>query len=100
MNGKHPSDKTEEIAAQSLADNLQNNEESTTNEKIHNQPSPDGGYGWLVMIISTIIIIISQIMLYTFSVFYIEFTDAFQKSKAEIGILLSLIYFFLFGIGK
>ena len=77
-----------------------NDETSTPNETIHKHPQPDGGYGWLVMIAATIIATILHIVLYSFSVFYIEFTDSFQKSKAEIGILLSLIYFFLFGIGK
>ena len=72
----------------------------TINELIYIQLSTGGGYGWLALILCTVIQIILDFVLYSFSVFYIEFTDVFKKSKAEIGILLSLNYFFLFGIGK
>ena len=103
MDQKHPLDMAadkEGIAVPSLECSSKYKDKSTTNESIHNQPSLDGGYGWLVLILSTVIQIILHAVLYSFSVFYIEFTDVFQKSKAEIGILLSLNYFFLFGIGK
>ena len=87
MDEKHSSDMAadkEEITVPSLEYKSESNENSTTNETIHNQPPPDGGYGWMVMILSTVIQIILHAVLYAFSVFYIEFTDVFQKSKLRL----------------
>ena len=103
LNGwKHPLDMTadKEMIIPSLECRSKNKNQSTVNESIYISPSPNGGYGWLVLIVSTVIQIILDVVLYSFSVFYNEFTDVFQKSKADIGVLLSLDYFFLFGIGK
>ncbi|KAK3579688.1 hypothetical protein CHS0354_013202, partial [Potamilus streckersoni] len=52
---------------------------------------PDGGWGWIVVVASFIIHIISDGMLYSFGILYIEFLQYFKGGKGETAWVGSMV---------
>lgn len=61
---------------------------------------PDGGWGWVVVFASFMIHMLSDGVLYTYGVFYIEFLEYFEEGKGKTGWVRSICVGVLLGAGE
>ncbi|XP_061191800.1 monocarboxylate transporter 12-like [Saccostrea echinata] len=55
-------------------------------------PAPDGGYGWVIVISSFFVMLISEGFSLSFGVLFTELSDVFKQSKSVTSIIASLFY--------
>ncbi|XP_058445391.1 monocarboxylate transporter 5 [Malaya genurostris] len=54
-------------------------------------PPPDGGWGWMVVLASFCIHIVTDGMTYSFGIFYVEFLDYFKEGKGYTAWIASIL---------
>ncbi|VVD00897.1 unnamed protein product [Leptidea sinapis] len=54
-------------------------------------PPPDGGWGWMVVLASFLIHIVTDGMTYSFGVFYSEFLNYFNEGKGKTAWIMSIL---------
>ncbi|XP_060597365.1 monocarboxylate transporter 12-like [Ruditapes philippinarum] len=64
--------------------------ESEKNENVISTVSPDGGWGWIIVLGSFFVHLITDGLLYSFGILYIEFLNQYEGSKGETAWIGSL----------
>jgi hypothetical protein len=61
---------------------------------------PDGGWGWLVLLGSTLVNMLIPGTLKSFGVLFVEFTEAFHASETAASWIPAICYFLYCSLGK
>lgn len=61
---------------------------------------PDGGWGWLVLLGSTLVNILVPGTVKSFGVLFLEFIEVFEATQREAAWIPSLCYFLYSSLGK
>ena len=67
---------------------------------MHSTPPPDGGYGWIIVLVVMLNFFNGGVTFASFGVLYYEFIETFRSSVARIGLLISMSSIVTHSTGK